>query len=160
MCHSRPIMNASRIIASCLLALPAGAVFAQTSDTKPPAEPPPFYVEAADCTAAFEANVKTRLTQAKTPARDEAILKDTEKGFIFVGVAYKQGLRNPEADKLLHEAEQRWQKLSKEEQAKRLSTCSAKAGDLMDEVSFIERYIVRNRAQSRVDKLLSKEKPS
>lgn len=148
---------------SSMLLLCAGAAQAQTSSEKPaekPPEPPPFYVEAADCTAAFEATVKGRLTQPKSEARDKAIYADTEKGFIFVGVAYKQGLRNPEADKLLHEAEQRWQKLSKEEQAKRLSTCSAKAGDLMGDVSFIERYIVRNRAQSRVDKLLSKEKPS
>lgn len=123
---------------------------------KPP-EPPPFFVEAADCTAAFEASVKVRLAQPKTEARDKAIYDDTEKGFIFVGVAYKQGLRSPEADKLLHAAEERWAGLSKEEQAKRLSSCASKARDLMDDVSFLERYIVRNRAHARVERLLSKE---
>lgn len=146
-----------RLLACCALWW-LSAAQAQTQTTDKPPETPPFFIEAADCTAAFEASVKVRLKEARTPARDEAILRDTEKGFIFVGVAYKQGLRNPEADQLLHAAEQRWEKMGKEEQAKRLASCASRAQVLMDDVSFIERYIVRNRAQARVDRLLSKEK--
>lgn len=127
--------------------------------TDKPQEIPPFYVEAADCSAAFESSVKALLKEPRTTARDEAILHETEGGFIFVGVAYKQGLRNPQADELLHAAEARWDKLSRDEQAKRLQGCRVKASALMDEVTFIERYLVRNRAQARVDRLLSKEKP-
>lgn len=148
----------------CLAALSslplwAGTAQAQSKPDKP-AAPPPFFVEAADCTAAFKASVNQHLTQAKTQSRDRAIYDDTERGFVYIGVAYKQGLRSPEADHMLAAAEKRWAQLDKEEQASRLAACTKKAGDLMDEVTFIERYIVRNRARARVDRLLSQEKKS
>lgn len=122
------------------------------------AEPlPPFYLEAADCTAAFEARVIERKAQPPSEARNKAILQDTEHGFVFIGVAYKQGLRNPQADELLKAAEKRWHALSKAEQALRLNACSSKAAQLMDDVSMLERFIVRNRASARVDRLLERE---
>lgn len=133
------------------------ATAAMSQSTQAPA-PPPFFVEASDCAAAFKATVAARLTQPRSDARDKAILDDTEKGFIFIGVAYKQGLRNPEADRLLAAAEQRWSQLGKAEQAQRVASCSSRAKQLMDDVTFIERYIVKNRAQARVEQLLRKEK--
>lgn len=118
---------------------------------------PPFFTEAADCTAAFQAQVLERLTQARSDARNQAILQDTERGFIFIGVAYKRGLRNPEADQLLKAAEKRWQTLGKADRDKRLAACTDKAEQLMDDVTMLERFFVKNRAQSRVDRLLEKE---
>ena len=123
----------------------------------PPKAPPPFFTEAADCTAAFQARVVARLTQPRSAARDTAILRDTEQGFIFIGVAYKEGLRNPEADQMLKAAEKRWTKLGKAERETRLATCTTKAQNLMDDVSMLERYLVKNRAEARVERLLAKE---
>lgn len=133
----------------------ARGVQAQTAPPAPPASP--FYVEAADCTAALEARVRARLTQNKSDARDKAILADTELGFTFVGVAYKQGLRNPQADDLLDAAHQRWRQLPRTEQDSRQALCTTRARKLMSELTFVERFIVRNRAKARVERLLEKE---
>ncbi len=133
----------------------AGAVMAQTPAAD--ADPSPFFVEAAECSAAYKAEVTSRLAQPKTESRDQAILADTENSFIFIGVAYKQGLRKAEADELLAQAEQRWAKLPKAAQAQRIASCTERAGKLMDEVSFVERYAVQNRAKARVAQQFEKE---
>lgn len=135
----------------------SAAVFAQTPAPDKPPSPPPFFTEAAECTAAFQARVLTRLTQPRSEARNKAIQRDTEMGFIFIGVAYKEGLRNPEADQMLKAAEKRWALLSKAEQEARLNACTGRANQLMDDVSGIERFFVRNRAKARVERLLEKE---
>lgn len=122
------------------------------------AEPSPFFVEAADCSAAYKAGVTARLKQPRSEARDKAILDDTERSFVFIGVAYKQGLRKPEADRLLALSEQRWATLAKAEQARRIDACTRRAEQLMDEVSFIERYAVQNRAKARVEQQFEKER--
>ncbi len=134
----------------------AGAVMAQAPAAT--ADPSPFFVEAAECSAAYKAEVTSRLAQPKTESRDQAILADTENSFIFIGVAYKQGLRKAEADELLAQAEQRWAKLPKAAQAQRIASCTERAGKLMDEVSFVERYAVQNRAKARVEQQFEKEK--
>lgn len=121
------------------------------------APPNPFFLEAADCTAAFEARVIERKAQPRSDARNQAILHDTELGFVYIGVAYRRGLRNPEADDMLKAAEKRWSQLSKHDQAKRLAACVTQAEQLMEDVSGLERFIVRNRASARVDRLLEKE---
>ena len=134
----------------------AGAAMAQASASTSP-ESAAFFQEAADCSAAYKAGVTARLAQPKTEARDKAILEDTERSFVFIGVAYKQGLRKPEADNLLAQSEQRWTKLPKAEQAKRVGACTKRAEKLMGEVSFIERYAVQNRAKARVEQQFAKE---
>ncbi|MDX9842552.1 MAG: hypothetical protein RBT42_02230 [Aquabacterium sp.] len=116
-----------------------------------------FFQEASECTAGFKARVVQHLKQPPSEARNQAILKDTEHGFVFIGVAYKKGLRNPEADQMLKVAEARWSQLSAAQQATRLSRCTQQADQLMADVSGLERFLVRNRAQARVDKLLAKE---
>lgn len=142
-------------IAACTLLLSHSAQ-AQSEAASAPNNP--FFLEAADCTAAFEARVIERKAQARNEARNQAILHDTELGFVYIGVAYRRGLRNPEADDMLKAAEKRWSQLSKPEQAKRLASCVTQAEQLMDDVSGLERFIVRNRAAARVDRLLEKEK--
>ncbi|MBI5926378.1 MAG: hypothetical protein HY836_12380 [Aquabacterium sp.] len=117
-----------------------------------------FFLDAADCAAALEARVIDRQTQARTAARDEAMLRDVEHGFVFIGVAYKRGLRNPQADDMLHAAEKRWSALSKADKEARLASCTSQGLRLMDEVSMLERFIVRNRASARLDRLLEKER--
>jgi hypothetical protein len=117
-----------------------------------------FFMEASDCTAALKARVEERVAQPKSDARNKAILSDTEMGFSFIGVAYKKGLRKPEADQMLAASEKKWATLSKTEQQGRLTTCSAKGQQLLKDLSGFERYIIKNRAQARVDKLLQPKK--
>ena len=117
-----------------------------------------FFIEASDCTAALKARVAERLLQPKSDARNKLILSDTELGFTYIGVAYKKGLRNPQADQMLAESEKRWGSLSKTEQQSRLVTCTASAQKLMKDLSGFERYLIKNRAQARVDKLLQSAK--
>lgn len=148
-------MSRHLVIAACT-ALLAHAALAQSDAASAP--PNPFFLEAADCTAAFEARVIERKAQPRSDARNQAILHDTELGFVYIGVAYRRGLRNPEADDMLKAAEKRWHQLSKHDQAKRLASCTTQAEQLMEDVSGLERFIVKNRAEARVDRLLEKEK--
>lgn len=117
-----------------------------------------FFVEASDCTAALKVRVEERVAQPKSEVRNKAILIDTEVGFAFIGVAYKKGLRKPQADQMLAASEKKWATLGKTEQQTRLSTCSAKGLQLLKDLSGFERYIIKNRAQARVDKLLQPKK--
>ncbi len=143
-----------RLLATCVcVCLAVGAVPVQA---QPPSNAP-FFLEASDCTAALKARVVERQAQPKSPARDKAILGDTELGFVFIGVAYKKGLRNPEADQMLQAAEQRWRALSKADKLSRQASCTTRGQQLMRDVSAVERFVIRNRAKARVDKLLEKE---
>jgi Fe-S-cluster-containing hydrogenase component 2 len=141
-------------MALCLLVM-SGAALAQ-------AEPQPdaaFFHETSDCAAAFKARVNEHKAQPRSDARNRAILDDTEMSYVYVGVAYKQGLRNPEADQMLKASEKHWALLAKAEQQSMLTACSTRALKMMSEVSGIERYIVRKRAKARVEQLLRKEQP-
>lgn len=140
-----------------LLMLLTTLTMAPDALANPPSPDALFYQEASDCTAGLKARVVQHLQQPPSEARNQAILTDTEHGFIFIGVAYKKGLRNPEADQMLKAAEGRWSHLGASQQVSRLKRCTQQAEQLMGEVSGLERFIVRNRAQARVDKLLAKE---
>lgn len=137
-----------------LLASLSGASYAQAAL---PSADAVFFQEASECTAGFKARVVQHLKKAPSEARNQAILKDTEHGFVLIGVAYKKGLRNPEADEVLKAAEVRWSHLSPAQQSTRLTRCTQQAEQLMTEISGLERFLVRNRAQARVDKLLNRE---
>ena len=139
----------SRFVVVCLLCLSGATAWAQDK----PSPKQAFFIEASDCTAALKARVAERLLQPRSDARNKLILSDTELGFTYIGVAYKKGLRNPQAD-----SEKRWGLLSKAAQQSRLATCTASAQKLMKDLSGVERYLIKNRAQARVDKLLQTAK--
>ena len=88
-------MRSSRLLAAGLLLCTTGVAVAQASASTPSPDSAAFFQEASDCPAAYKAGVTARLAQPKTEARDKAILEDTERSFVFIGVAYKQGLRKP-----------------------------------------------------------------
>jgi hypothetical protein len=123
-----------------------------------PAESQRFFLEAANCAAALEARVVERQAQVQSDARDDAMLRDVEHGFVFIGVAYKRGLRNPQADDMLHAAEKHWGTLSKADKEARWLSCTSQGQQLMDDVSMVERFLVRNRANARLARLLEKER--
>jgi len=88
-----------------LLMLLTTLTMAPDARANPPSPDALFYQEASDCTAGLKARVVQHLQQPPSEARNQAILTDTEHGFIFIGVAYKKGLRNPEADQMLADKE-------------------------------------------------------
>ncbi|HEX5312390.1 hypothetical protein [Aquabacterium sp.] len=135
-----------------LLAVSSGGAWAAPDEVRQPT-----HQEASDCAAAFEGRILQRRTEPRTDTRNQAILRDAELGFTFVAVAYKQGLRNPEADQMLKASEKRWATLTEAERRKRLAQCSTWSQQLFDEFNGFERYLVQNRAQARVDRLLKKE---
>ncbi|MEJ5895681.1 hypothetical protein WIT60_02335 [Aquabacterium sp. G14] len=165
--HPHPAASASPLgrvqgrlsgrVGLAVLGLMVGLVVVGPARAALPSADAVFFQEASECTAGFKARVVQHLKQAPSETRNQAILKDTEHGFVFIGVAYKKGLRNPEADQMLKAAEGRWSQLSTAQQASRLNRCTQQADQLMAEVSGLERFLVRNRAQARVDKLLAKE---
>lgn len=145
------------------LTLLAGLVATGSASAAPPVSDIAFYRNASDCTAALKARVEQHLLKPPSEARNQLIVRDTELGFVYIGVAYKRGLRNPEADSMLKDAEGRWTQLTPTQQVNRLNNCTQQGQQMMDEVSGLERYLVRNRAKARVDRLLAKEtrnKPS
>ncbi|TAK93186.1 MAG: hypothetical protein EPO09_13470 [Aquabacterium sp.] len=147
-------MNRFHAFALCMLMLGQSA----WADEPSAAENQAFFLDAATCAAALEARVVERQTQARTDARDQAMLSDVEHGFVFIGVAYKRGLRNPQADEMLHAAEKRWAALPKSDKEARQASCSRQGQALIDDVSMLERFLVRNRASARVERLLEKER--
>ncbi len=147
-------MHLNRFIFVCLLPISVAAAWAQDK----PSPKQAFFIEASDCTAALKARVAERLLQPRSDARNKLILSDTELGFTYIGVAYKKGLRNPQADQMLADSEKRWGLLSKAAQQSRLATCTASAQKLMKDLSGVERYLIKNRAQARVDKALQSAK--
>lgn len=150
-----PRMRLHPVLVACAWLMALSPAWAQSD--KPTAADEAFFTEASECAAAFEARVVERMTQPKSPARDQAVLNDTELGFVYVGVAYQRGLRNPKAADMLKAAEKQWRALGKAEQQPRLTTCATKAQQLMKDANPLERFIVKNRAQARVDRLLEKE---
>ena len=147
-------MHLNRFIFVCLLPISVATAWAQDK----PSPKQAFFIEASDCTAALKARVAERLLQPRSDARNKLILSDTELGFTYIGVAYKKGLRNPQADQMLADSEKRWGLLSKAAQQSRLATCTASAQKLMKDLSGVERYLIKNRAQARVDKALQSAK--
>lgn len=115
------------------------------------------YRHASACVAVLkhEALVLTlRYKAGHTETRPE-IVKLTEWGFTFIGTAYKDGLRKPQADQLLDEAEKAQKQASPEALRQLLGECRGEGAKLLRDANFVERALVGNRASSRVDKMLA-----
>lgn len=118
-----------------------------------------FFRRSSSCVAVLKAEVAPLIARHKAGATQTRpdILKLTELGFTFAGTAYLRGLRNPQADTLMQDAEKA-QKAQGTEQLKALSlACQSEAQVLYKKANFIERALVKNKAQSRVEHLLGPE---
>jgi len=139
--------------------LPLGQAPAQAQDTDEAALP--AYRHASACVAVLKRDalaLTARYKAGHTETRPE-IVQLTELGFGFIGNAYKRGLRNPQADQLMAEAELA-QKQASAESLKQLShECQGEGAQILRDANFIERSLVGNRARARVDKLLAPPAP-
>lgn len=117
----------------------------------------PAHRHASACVAVLkrEALVLTaRYKAGHTETRPE-IVRLTEHGFVFIGTAYKNGLRKAQADALLEEAEQAQKQASPEALRQLLGECQTEGAQLLRDANFIERGLIGNRAAARVDKMLA-----
>lgn len=150
-------LSASLLLLAALAA-PLGQVHAAPLDDAGLAR----FRHASQCVAVMKqdaAALAERYRAGATSVRPE-VVRLTEAGFAFIGTAYKAGLRNPQADQLLDEAEA----VLKGQPAatlKQLSAdCQVEGARLLRDSNMLERALVANRVKSRVDKLLSPVKAS
>lgn len=114
--------------------------------------------QASACVAVLKADVLVLRDRhwAGTPGLKPEMKRLTEQGFAFIGTAYKQGLREPLADRLLAEAEAA-QKQKPPDALRALSQgCRTDGARLLKQANVVERLLVSNRAEARVDKLLAR----
>lgn len=115
-----------------------------------------FFKRASVCAAVLKHEVVTlqgRAQKGEAQLRGE-IQRLTEQSFAFVGTAYKRGLRNPQADQLLADAEAALKRLPLATQRQQLQDCQAEGGRILANANALERALVRNRAKARVEQLL------
>ena len=110
---------------------------------------------AAACVAALQLDAQ-RLAQQLRGGRVEIepeLMRRLEQGYAFIGVAYKHGLAQAEADRLLKAAEKAQASLPVAEMKARQAACAAEGYALLKNASTLERSFVSRAAQRRVDKL-------
>ena len=115
------------------------------------------YRHASACVAVLRGEVDAQVLRhrAGQSANEADMVRMTEQAFAFIGTAYKSGLRKPEADVLLAEAE-RAQKSQSAESLRALSaSCQAEGGRLLADSNVFERALASNRAKAKVDKQLA-----
>ena len=152
-------MTLISVVSRSLLALLAAPLIA--AHAAPTAEPDlARYRHASACVAVLKQDASAladRYHEGATAVKPD-VVRLTEQGFAFVGTAYKDGLRNPQADQLLQEAEHWLNGQPTSAQRQLSSDCQAEGSKLLSRSNVLERALVSNRARSRVDKLLAPPK--
>lgn len=118
-----------------------------------PAEPKP--ARAAYCVAALKARaepVAARVRRGEAGAEAQ-LMPIVTASFAFIGSAYKQGLRSPQADEMMQAAEKAQSQLPPAELGKVQDACQSEAQQLLSHASYVERQLVQRAARSRIAKL-------
>ncbi|HSI56966.1 MAG TPA: hypothetical protein VLA16_05385 [Ideonella sp.] len=144
------------LLVSALLLVSLGSAVAAPPDDAGLAR----YRHASACVAVMKQDATAlaeRYRAGATAVRPE-VVRLTELGFTFIGTAYKSGLRNPQADQLLDEAEQAQQGQPASALKQLSADCQAEGAKLLRDSNALERALVSNRARARVDRLLASPK--
>jgi hypothetical protein len=117
------------------------------------ADPTP--TEGAYCVAALKARAEPLAQRIKSgdSTVDVQLLPIVTASFSFIGSAYKQGLRGPEADKLLAEATRAQSHLPPAELAEVQDRCQAQGQKLYDNANYFERQFVSAAVRARINRL-------
>lgn len=120
-----------------------------------PARTAPTAEHAAECVAALqvEAERLAKLFRDGNADVERELVHRVEQGFAFIGAAYKLGLPEGEADRLLKAAQKAQTGLPASELAARQATCASEGTELLKKANVLERAFVSGAAQRRVDKL-------
>lgn len=147
--------SAKCLIESAMLLLIAAATSASATSTQsssPGPEETSAVARAASCVAALKSRAEPlvqRVRQGDAAAEAE-LLPHVTASFAFIGAAYKQGLRSPEAEQMLEEAETEQKALAPDALQRLQSACQAEGSEILAEASFIERKLVARAALKRV----------
>ena len=109
----------------------------------------------AACVAALESEAE-QLAERFREGHQElepVLVERVQQGFAFIGTAWKQGLRDAEANRLLRAAEEAQKSLTPQELAERQAAWRAEGATLLARANMVERAFVQRAAQRRVDKL-------
>jgi hypothetical protein len=117
------------------------------------AEPNP--AQAAYCVAALKSRAEPVAERVRhgEPSAEAQLLPIVTASFAFIGSAYKQGVRQAEADQLVSQAERSQSKLPPAELGKVQDACQRQGQQLYDRASYVERQVVSRAAQSRIGRL-------
>ncbi len=144
-------LRAARHLAAVLVLLPSAWLAAEPA----PAPPEPFLVRSASCVAALKARAEPLAQRLRRgdEAAEVPLTPIVQASFAFIGTAYKQGLRQPQADEMLHRAEQAQAALPPDALVKLQDGCQAEGDQILARASGLERMLVGAAARKRIAKL-------
>lgn len=118
----------------------------------------PGHGPAAACVAALKARAEPLAQRLRTgdTAAEAPLVPIVTASFAFIGTAYKQGLRQKEADELLAAAERRQATLPPADLGKLQDACQAQGLQLFARANYFERQFVSRAVRHRIDKLRPK----
>jgi hypothetical protein len=146
------VSRAALVLAAALAAGAASAAPVAETDPRMPG-----FRRASACVAVMKRDVLALQAQYRGGALAvrPQIVRMTELGFTFIGVAYKQGLRKTQADLLLGEAEEAQQRAAPASLRQLSAECQTEAERLLKDSTVVERLLVAERAEARVERLLA-----
>jgi hypothetical protein len=117
------------------------------------AEPTPAH--SATCVAALKSRAEplSQRVRAGDRAAEGPLMPIVTASFAFIGIVYKQGLREAQANELLRKAEQEQATVPPAELVRVQDACQAEGQQLLARASFFERQFVLHAARQRVDRL-------
>jgi hypothetical protein len=133
-----------RVAIPVSLAMLAGAALA---------EPSPAH--SATCVAALKSRAEPLSQRLRNGDRaaEGPLMPIVTASFAFIGTAYKQGLREAQANELLRKAEEEQAKVPPAELGRVQDACQAEGQQLLAQASFFERQFVLHAARQRMDRL-------
>lgn len=142
-----PSLNCMKHLSLPIAALLLGACAPALADPTPE--------HAALCVAALQSEAEGLAQQFRDGKVEiePQLVRRVEQGFAFIGSAYKRGVRNEEANRLLKAAQEAQQGLPAPELAARQAACRIEGAELLAKANALERAFVSQAAQRRVDKL-------
>ncbi|WP_280156320.1 hypothetical protein [Piscinibacter sp. XHJ-5] len=118
----------------------------------------PTIAHCAECVAALKARGEPLAQRVKRgDATAEApLLPIVKASFAFIGTVYKQGVRSPQAEELLRNAEKAQVDLPPDELLKLQDACQLEGEQLLKDANYFERTFVNQMVRSRMDRLRRK----
>ena len=115
----------------------------------------PSPAQAATCVAALKARAEPLAKRLKggDAAAEAPLVPIVTASFAFIGTAYKQGLRQKQADEMLAAAERQQAQLPPAELAKLQDGCQVQGQQLYAAANYFERQFVSRAVRNRIDKL-------
>lgn len=115
----------------------------------------PSPAQAATCVAALKSRAEplAQRLRAGDAAAEAPLVPIVTASFAFIGTAYKQGLRQKQADELMAAAERQQAQLPPAELARLQDGCQTQGTQLFAKANYFERQFVSRAVRNRIDKL-------